>query len=134
MTNPFDYVNSVSSSKKDMMRGTENDELAEKDYTPFIVNRALSYHQDCVLYINEMNGLGHLDHLLQYDFLLNSLRPRKRFAKWIKPEQNENLEIVMEYFGYNRVKAERAILALTKEQIIMIKEKIIKGGNNGESG
>ena len=134
MTNPFDYVNSVSSSKKDMMRGTENDELAEKDYNPFIVNRALSYHQDCVLYINEMNGLGHLDHLLQYMFLLNSLRPRKRFAKWIKPEQNENLEIVMEYFGYNRVKAERAILALTKEQIIMIKEKIIKGGNNGESG
>ena len=117
-----------------MMRGTENDELAEKDYKPFLVNRSLSYHLDSLEDANEMNGLGHLDHLLQYDFLLNSLRPRKRFAKWIKPEQNENLEIVMEYFGYNRVKAERAIEVLTKEQITMIKEKIIKGGNNGEFG
>ena len=134
MTNPFDYVNSVTSTKKDMMRGTENDELAEKGYNPFLTNRSLSYHSDCVLYANEMNLVGHLDHLLQYDFLLNSLRPRKRFAKWIKPEQNEDLVSVMEYFGYNRVKAERAITVLTKDQITMIKERLIKGGNNGEFG
>ena len=134
MTNPFDYVNAVTSSKKDMMRGTENDELAEKGYNPYLTNRSLSYHQDCILYVNELNRFGDLDNLLQFDFLLNSLRPKKRYAKWIKPEQNEDLESVMEYFGYSRVKAERAMIALTKEQITMIKEKNIKGGNDGGLG
>jgi len=131
--NPFDYVNSVTFTKKDMMRGTENDELAEKDYVPFLVNRSLSYHEDCILFANEINQRSHLDHLLQYDFFINIIRPRKRFAKWAKPTKDEDLEAVMEYFGYSRVKAQSAITVLTNEQIAMIKEKLIKGGIHGRS-
>ena len=130
---PFDYVNSITHNKKDMMRGTENDELAEKGYQPFIVNRTLSYHQDCVYFANEINQRSHLDNLLQYDFFINMLRPRKRFAKWAKPTKNEDLEAVMEFFCYSRAKAEAAIAALSKEQVAMIKEKLIKGGKNGGS-
>jgi len=131
--NPFDYVNSVTFTKKDMMRGTENDELAEKDYVPFLVNRSLSYHEDCILFANEINQRSHLDHLLQYDFFINIIRPRKRFAKWAKPTKDEDLEAVMEYFGYSRVKAQSAITVLTNEQVTMIKEKLIKGGIHGRS-
>jgi len=132
MTNTFDYINSISHDKKDLMRGTDNDELAEKGYKPFMTNRSLSYHIDSILYANEMNRMGHLDSLLQYDFLLNSLRSRKRFAKWLKPEVNENLEMVMEYYDYNQKKAIDALSILSDNDISMIKEQLEKGGMKNE--
>ncbi len=79
--NPFEYVDSVSYTKKDIMRGTENDDLAEKSYNPFIVNLALSYHPDSILAANVVNIHSDLPKRVQYLFLLNTLRPRKRFAK-----------------------------------------------------
>ena len=134
MMKPFDYVSAVTYSKKDMMRNTDNDELAEKSYEPFLTNRALSYHIDCVPYANEMNRYPDLDKLLQFDFFINTLRPMKRFAKWVKPVQNEDLEAVMEYYSYSRVKAETALSVLTQDQLEVIKEKLIKGGRDGKSG
>ena len=132
MMKPFDYVSAVTYSKKDMMRDTDNDELAEKSYEPFLTKRALSYHIDCVPYANEMNRYPDLDKLLQFDFFINTLRPMKRFAKWVKPVQNEDLEAVMEYYSYSRVKAETALSVLTQDQIELIKEKLIKGGRDGK--
>ena len=114
------------------MRDTDNDELAEKSYEPFLTNRALSYHIDCVPYANEMNRYPDLDKLLQFDFFINTLRPMKRFAKWVKPVQNEDLEAVMEYYSYSRVKAETVLSVLTQDQIELIKEKLIKGGRDGK--
>jgi len=134
MSSPFDYVNAVTFSKKDMMRGTDNDELAEKSYEPFLTNRSLSYHIDCVPYANEINRYPDLDKLLQFDFFINTLRPMKRFAKWVKPVQNEDLESVMEYYSYSRVKAETALSVLTQEQLELIKQKLIKGGRDGKFG
>ena len=115
-----------------MMRDTDNDELAEKSYEPFLTNRALSNQIDCVPYANEMNRYPDLDKLLQFDFFINTLRPMKRFAKWVKPVQNEDLEAVMEYYSYSRVKAETALSVLTQDQIELIKEKLIKGGRDGK--
>jgi len=132
MTNTFEYINSISHDKKDLMRGTDNDELAERGYKPFMTNRSLSYHVDSILYANEMNRMGHLDSILQYDFLLNSLRSRKRFAKWLKPEVNENLEMVMEYYDYNQKKAIDALSILSDNDISMIKERLEKGGMKNE--
>jgi hypothetical protein len=128
MSNPFTYVDSVSLTKKNMMRGTENDELAEKGYKPYLTNRSLSYHQDSILYANEMNLRPQLDNKQQYEYLLNTLRKRKRFAKWKKVEPDAAVEMIMEYFGYGRAKAEQAMRVLTDDQLTMIEIALDKGG------
>ena len=127
MSSPFDYVNAITFSKKDMMRGTDNDELAEKSYEPFLTNRALSYHIDCVPYANEMNQYPDLDKLLQFDFFINTLRPMKRFAKWVKAEKVDNLEAVKLSFNYSNEKALQIIDLLSDEQI----NEIIKDRTGG---
>ena len=132
MTNIFEYIDAVSSSKKDLMRGSENDELVERGYSSFMTNRALSYHPDAVFYANEMNQRSHLDNLFQFDYFINSLRKRKRFAKWSKPEASHDLEAIMEYFAYGRVKAESAMLALSAKDIAVIHERLEKGGAKNE--
>ena len=125
----FDLINKISHSK-DVSDVTDKD--IDVDYVPFVVNKTLSYHPDSLIYANEMNQRQHLDKQLQFQFYLNSLRPRKRFAKWVKPVQNEDLEAVMEYYSYSRVKAETALSVLTQDQIELIKEKLIKGGRDGK--
>ena len=125
--NPFDYVNSINSNK-DIIRGSENEKLMEDGYQPWMVNKAFSYHKDVILYANEMNRLGHLDKIMQYHYLLNSVRPQKRFAKWVKKQDSNDLEIVKEYYGYSNEKAQTALSLLSPDQIDMIKQKLQKGG------
>ena len=128
-SNPFIYVDSVTNTKKNLMRGTANDELAEKGYDPYKTNKSISYFSDCILFANEMNMRPHLDNRLQYEFLLNSLRKRKRTSsKWGKDKPNESVEMIMEYFGYGRAKAEQALKVLTDEQLAMIEVALDKGG------
>ena len=110
------------------MRKTDNDVLAEKSYSPFLTNRALSYHNDTVAIANEMNTRHSLDKRLQYEFLLNIVRPKKRYAKWSKKEKGGDVDIVKEYFKYNDIKARQALTILTKEQIVEIRQKLEKGG------
>ena len=93
--NFFDYLNSINYSKKDIMV----DDIAEDEYNPFMVNRGLSYFQDTVLYANEMNRYHHLDNRLQFDFLINIVRKRKRFSKWTKSTNPDTLNVVKEYYG-----------------------------------
>lgn len=126
--NPFIYVDSVTNTKKNLMRGSANDELAESGYNPFLTNKSLSYHQDAILHSNEMNMYGFLDNKLQYEFLLNSLRKRKRFAKWHKKSEDETVDLVMNYFGYGRSEAIQAINVLTNEQIEHIRNAFDRGG------
>ncbi len=122
---PFDFVNSINFTKKDLMP----DEVHEKQYVPFIVNRALSYFMDTVYYANEMNLCSTLDSKLQYHYLINSVRPQKRFSKWVKKQEDSDLDAVMEYFGYSYAKARTAIELLSPEQIKIIKQKLEKGGD-----
>jgi hypothetical protein len=110
------------------MRGTANDDLTEKGYKPYLSNRSLSYFQDSILYANEMNIRPHLDSKPQYEYLLNSLRKRKRYAKWKKQSPDATVEMIMEYFGYGRAKAEQALRVLTDEQLTMIEVALDKGG------
>ena len=112
------------------MRDTENDQLAEKGYNPFLTNRALSYHHDTVGFANEMNLRSCAENKLQYEFLLNTVRPKKRYAKWDKKEDNGDLAAVKEYFGYGDSKALQALTILTDDQIIQIRKKLEKGGRN----
>ena len=122
---PFEFIKSINQTKKDLIK---DEPLAEKDYKPFLVNRVLSFFQDTVLQVNEMNRLHFLDNKLQFDYLLNSIRPRKRWSKWLKPDKIDNLEVVKEYYGFGNEKAKEALEILTDADIEYIKDKFIKGG------
>ena len=124
-----DYLNAINHTKETLM-DTE-DEQWEKKYPPFIVNKCLAPFQDTIMLVNEINQLHQLDKKLQYDFLLNSLRSRKRYTPWMKAKKLKNLEYVKEFYGYNNEKAKIALDILTDEQISAIKQKMIKGGKNG---
>ena len=119
--NPFDYVTSINYSKKDVMED-------EKTYNSYMVNRSLSYFSDTVVLANEMNRYHHLDNRLQYQFLINIVRKRKRFSKWLKPEVENDIELVKEYYGYSNEKARQVMSLLSPSQIATIKKKVYKGG------
>ena len=122
--NPFDYLNAINTSKKHIMV----DDVSEKAYTPFMVNRGLSYFPDTILYANEMNINHHIDHRLQFDFFINIIRKKKRFSKWAKPINIENLELIKEYYGYSNEKAKSVLSLLNNEQINELKLRMYKGG------
>ena len=121
--NPFDFVKSITYTKKDIMN-----DLNESEYESYLINRALSYHQDCLLYANEMNKRFEISNRLQYHYLLNTIRKRKRFAKWIKPEKIDDLKIVMEYYQVSRAKAEEYLNILSNREVEHIRKKMNKGG------
>lgn len=122
--NPFDYVNSINYSKKDIMV----DDITEGSYNSFMTNRSLSYFQDTVFFANEMNRYHHLDNKLQFHFLLNIVRKRKRFSKWNKPELDSDIDVVKEYYGYSNEKARQALTLLSPSQIEELRKKVSKGG------
>jgi hypothetical protein len=120
-----DVIPSILQTKKNVFQ----DELDYKDYKPFVVNRALSYHMDCVLYVNELNIKPNIDEDMQYQYLLNTIRPMKRkFQPWQKPSADKDIECVKEYFGYSNEKAREAFRILTDDQVAEIKAKTNKGG------
>ena len=121
---PFDFINAINTTKQNLFE----DPQAEKDYSAFMVNRGLSYFHDTVLYANEMNKNSHLPKKLQYDFFINSLKPRKRFSPWIKKQTLEHLELVKEYYGYSHNKALEALRILRNDQLDFIKKSLNKGG------
>ena len=125
MSKPFDYVNQILQGKKQLIV----DELTEKDYVPFLTNRSLSQHKDCVLLANEMNQRHHLDKKMQNDFLLNTVRSMKRpFAKWAKSEKNNDIECIKLVYGLSDSKALDVLRLLTKEQLQQLKEETLTGG------
>ena len=126
-----DYINAINYTKEPLL-DTEDEEWIKK-YPPYIVNKCIAPFTDSVMLVNEINQLHHLDKKLQFDFLINSLRPRKRYAPWMKAKKLESLEYVKEFYGYNNEKAKAALDILNDEQISAIKEKLNKGGRNGRS-
>ena len=122
--NPFEFVKAINYTKKDIMV----DDLAEEEYKPFLINRALSYFPDTILYANEMNQNGHLDSRLQFDFFINIIRIRKRFSPWLKASEVENLDVIKEYYGYSDEKAKSVLSLFNNKQIENLKQRIYKGG------
>ncbi|AMO43165.1 DNA polymerase clamp loader subunit [Cyanophage S-RIM32] len=120
-----DYLNSINQSKKNILDG---DPDAVKAYPPFIINKCLSGFTDSILFVNEMNIHWYLDKKLQYDFYLNSLKPRKRFTPWLKKDTVENIELVKQYYGYSHSKAVAALRILTNSELQQIKKLLDKGG------
>ena len=122
--NPFEYLKAINDTKKDIMV----DDIAEKGYNAYMVNRGLSYFNDTVVIANEMNKYHHIDNRLQFDFYINIVRKRKRFSKWLKPETVSDVEVVKEYYGYNNEKSRQALSLLTSEHINELRKKVYKGG------
>ena len=118
-----DWLNSINFTKE-----TPEDPAEIKNYPPYIINRCLSGHLDCVMFVNEMNRYHFLPKKIQYDFLLNSLRTKKRFAPWLRKDEIKDLELVKRYYGYSNEKAKQALKILTKEQLNFIRSKFETGG------
>lgn len=125
--NPFDYINAINGGK-DIMKDPDNPKLMEDGYSSWYANKSFSYFKETVLYANEMNLNANLDNKMQFHYLLNSIRPAKRFAKWVKKQDSNDLEVVKEYFGYSNEKAAQVLDILSIEQIHTIKLKLQKGG------
>jgi hypothetical protein len=120
-----EIIPSIQQTKRDL----STEEGFDKSYLPFIVNRSLSFHYDCVMQVNEMNQYPSLNKKMQYDFLFNSIRGYKRkFEPWQKVIKNENLELIKEYFGYSNEKAKEALTLLNDNQINEIRGMLNKGG------
>jgi hypothetical protein len=122
--NPFEYLKAINDTKEDIMV----DDLSEKGYNSFMVNRGLSYFNDTILMANEMNINHHLDKKLQFKFYINIIRKRKRFSKWFKPETEDDVNVVKEYYGYSKEKAIQVLKLFSKQQINELNEKVYKGG------
>ena len=118
-----DWLNSINMNKKNLL---DDDPTAK--YPAYIVNRCMSGHLDTVLFANEMNRVPNLDPKLQYSFLLNSVRKRKRFSPWLRKDEIRDLDLVKRYYGYSNEKAKQALSILTKEQLSFIKSKFETGG------
>lgn len=125
VTSPFEFLNDINKSKKDIIN-----EDNEKVYNSFLINRSLSYFQDTVLLANEMNINHHTENSLQYHFLLNTVRPRKRFSKWVRPDIESDIEAIKDYYGYSNEKAKNALPLLSPSQLEEIKKS--KGGRSGK--
>lgn len=124
--NPFDFVKSVSYDKENIML----DEYDETSYSPYLTNRALSYHEDSIYFTNEMNIRFDTGNRLQYLFFLNILRKRKRFSTWEKPHENEQVDIVSKYYDVSTSKAKEYFSLLTTDQIEVLNERMNIGGSN----
>ena len=122
--NPFNFLNEINYGKTDIMI----DDIAEKQYNSFLINRGLSYFKDTVIMANEMNINHHLDNRLQFDFLINIIRRKRRFSKWNKPQIVDDLGVIKEYYGYSNKQAKAVHNLLSSEQIGELRKKVYKGG------
>ena len=120
-----DYLNSINFSKDYLM---DEDPGWEKNYPAYVINKCMSHHLDTIMFANEMNIHSHIDKRLQYDFLINIVRPRKRFSPWGKKQKVKDLDLVKKYYGYSSDKATHALEILTPTQLNYIKDKLNKGG------
>ena len=121
-----DYLNAINFNKKNLM--DSDDLLWQKKYPAFIVNKILSGFQDCIMLVNEMNRNHFVDKDMQFQFLLNSIRSKKRYSPFLRSSKLKDLDVIKEYYGYNNDKAKTALDILTKDEVKLIKEKLFKGG------
>ena len=120
-----DWLNSINFNKENLIKGNT---YIVKEYPPYIINKCLSGHLDCILFANEMNKYHFLDKDMQYEFYINILRKRKRFSPWIRKDKVTDLDCVKQYYGYSNEKASQALKVLSSDQIQFIKQRLDTGG------
>lgn len=125
---PFDFMNAVSFSKEDLIRNSENPDMTEKEYTPYMVNRGFANFEDTILHANEMNMRHHMFHGAQFDYYRGALRKRKRFSKWPKADKSADLDAIQEVYKCNRTVAKLYLKAMTPDDIKSVRDKLVTGG------
>jgi hypothetical protein len=125
---PFDFMNAASFSKEDLIRNSENPDMIEKEYTPYMVNRGFANFEDTILHANEMNMRHHLFHGAQFDYYTGSLRKRKRFSKWPKADKNKDLDAIQEVYQCNRTIAKLYLKALNTDDLKQVHARLETGG------
>lgn len=123
-----DYLTSINSSKKNIIRDADDPDEAKKKYPAFITNRLLSYHQDAVLIVNAINKLPQLDPQMQYEFLLYGLPKKKRFSKLYKEKLPENIDLIKSYYHCSTTKAMEIVDIHTEEDLRFIRSELSEGG------
>ena len=121
-----EYLKSINQTKENLM--DSDDPMWEKKYSPYIINKCIAQFNDTIMFVNEINMRHHLENKLQYDFLLNTIRPKNRFAPWVRGSKIKDLEFIKEYYGYSNEKAKVALQILSNDQIKTIKDSLSKGG------
>ena len=129
---PFDFINDVSHTKKDLIRNSENPKIAESVYNPWLTNKNFSLFSDTVLYANEINKYWRLPNLLQHDFYMHSLRAKKRFVKWPKKMDVADLDMISTYYNVNKTRAEEYLELLLPDDIDKIRKTFETGGIKNE--
>lgn len=124
-----DFLNSINYNKEALL---DNDDKAEKLYQPFLTNKSLSFFVDTIFHANEMNCFWAMDKKMQFDFLRLSIRKKKRFSTWFKKEEEEDIEVIKQVFGYNNAKAEEVLNILGPNDIDKLKKSLYKGGNDNK--
>jgi len=125
-----EYLTAINYTKESLFK--TDDETVEKEYTPFVVNRCLSYFIDTILYANEINQRGHLAKSMQFDYLKSSIRKNKRYSKWLKRENEDNLDMIKKYYKYSNIRAREILDILSPEDIEYIKKQSYTGGVNND--
>ena len=125
---PFDFMNAVSFSKEDLIRNSENPDMTEKEYTPYMVNRGFANFEDTILHANEMNMRHHMFHGAQFDYYRGALRKRKRFSKWPKADKSTDLDAIQQVYKCNRTVAKLYLKAMTPDDIKSVRDKLVTGG------
>ena len=131
--NPFDFMNAVSFSKEDIIGNSDNPDMTEKEYIPYMVNRGFANFEDTILHANELNQRAHLFNRAQFDYYRAALRKRKRFSKWPKADKNNNLDAIQQVYSCNRTVAKLYLKALSAEDLKTIHSKLETGGVGGKS-
>lgn len=125
---PFKFfLNSINSTKQNVLLEDTNGKI-EQAYNSYIINKSLSYFPDTIMQSNTVNMYFNLDNKMKYDFLLNSIRKRKRFTPWVKSTAEENIEVIKMYFNVGNEKANEILSLLNENHINKIKEQLSKGG------
>tara|TARA_Y100000389_G_C17339838_1_gene452691 strand:+ start:315 stop:692 length:378 start_codon:yes stop_codon:yes gene_type:complete len=122
--NLSEVLNAINYDKTPLLE----DDLQEKSYVPFVINRSLSYFPDTILYANQVNHYNQLDKKMQFDYLRLSLRPRKRFSKWIKSQEEDDLQLIKDHYNYSNERATEVLRVLTPNQIEDIRSLYKYGG------
>lgn len=117
-----EILNSINQTKENLIK---KEPTLEKEYVPFVINRCFSYFPDTIFYANKVNQMAYLDKKMQYDYYLYTITKRKRFSKWIKSEENKDLEIVKEVYGYSDSKAKEVMDMLPMDKL---RDLVQKGG------
>jgi len=127
MINPYDYINDINYGKANIIRNSDSVPMAERGYVPYITNKQMSYFVDTILMANDMNTMAHLDNLMQYEYFLHSVPKKKRFSKWAKPINSEDIKTISKWYNVSLKVAEGYLVLHTQEQITEMKEKLETG-------